>query len=54
MPVFLDWLNIKATEHARAYPDVLKLEEVQNIKSFSQFDSKVTLPIFGFESTEVQ
>lgn len=53
MPVFLAWLNIKATEHARAYPEVLNLEDVQNLKTFLQFDSKVTLPVFGFETAEV-
>ncbi|CAN0101047.1 unnamed protein product, partial [Sphacelaria rigidula] len=52
MPVFLSWLNMKAAEHARAYPEVLKLEDVENIKTFSQFDERVTLPVFGFQSKE--
>lgn len=53
MPVFLSWLNLKAAEHARAYPEVLKLEDVENIKTFSQFDERVTLPVFGFQTKEV-
>lgn len=54
MPVFLAWLNIKAAEHAKAYPDKLRLDDVNSIKTFTQFDSLVTLPVFGFSSPEVR
>lgn len=56
MPVFLAWLNIKAAEHAKAHPDQLSLDDtqVQGIKTFTQFDSLVTLPVFGFSTTEVR
>lgn len=53
MPVFLAWLTFKATEHAKAYPDKLTLEDVQGVKTFAEFDSRVTLPVFGFSSPEV-
>ena len=53
MPAFMAWLNVKAAEHAKAYPDVLNLEDLQDIKTFAQFDNSVTLPVFGFPSTEV-
>lgn len=54
MPVFLAWLSVKATEHARIYPEVLNLEDVQGVKTFSEFDTHVTLPVFGFPSKEVR
>lgn len=54
MPTFLAWLNVKAMAHARAYPEVLSLEDVHGVKTFGDFDTYVTLPIFGFSSKEVR
>lgn len=53
MPVFLAWLSIKATEHAKIYPDKLTLEDVHGVKTFTDFDTRVTSPVFGFSSPKV-
>ncbi|CAN0349861.1 unnamed protein product, partial [Laminaria digitata] len=52
MPVFLACLTIKAAEHAKAFPDKVSLEDVQSVKTFLQFDSRITAPAFGFSSQE--
>ena len=49
MPAFMVWFNIKAIEHAKAYPDILNLEDLRYIKTLAQLDSSVTLfPCSGF------
>lgn len=53
MPVFLTWLTIKASEHAKAFPGKISLEDVQSVKTFLQFDRDITVPAFGFSSREV-
>lgn len=53
MPVFMSWMNKKATAHAKLYPDQLSLETVESVKTFTQFNSRITSPVFGFPSDEV-
>lgn len=53
MPVFMDWMKAKAEAHAKAYPDKLSMETVDGVKTFGQFNSRITAPVFGFSSVEV-
>lgn len=53
MPVFMSWMKTKAEAHAKAYPDKLSMETVDSVKTFSQFNSRITSPVFGFSSPEV-
>ncbi|CAN0374571.1 unnamed protein product [Pylaiella littoralis] len=52
MPVFLGWMNSKATAHAKAFPEQLSLETVQTVKTFTQFNEHVTSPLFDFSTPE--
>lgn len=54
MPVFMGWMKVKAEAHARAYPDKLSLDTVDGVKTFSQFNSRITSPVFDFSSPEVR
>lgn len=54
MPVFLGWMNIKAQAHAKAFPDKLSLETVQSVKTFTEFNSRITAPLFDFSSPDVR
>eukprot|EP00903_Cladosiphon_okamuranus_P020831 g19131.t1 len=52
MPVFMSWMKIKAEAHARAYPDKLSMETVDSVKTFTQFNSRITSPLFDFSSLD--
>lgn len=54
MPVFMSWMKAKAEAHANAYPDKLSMETVESVKTFSQFNSRITSPVFDFSSDEVR
>eukprot|EP00752_Nemacystus_decipiens_P003301 g3055.t1 len=52
MPVFMSWMKIKAEAHARAYPDKLSMETVDSVKTFTQFNSRITAAVFDFASDD--
>lgn len=54
MPVFMGWMKLKAEAHAKAHPDKLSKETVDSVKTFSQFNSRITSPLFGFSSEDVR
>lgn len=52
-PIFMGWMNMKAAAHAKAFPEKLSLETVQNVKTFTQFNSHILSPVFDFSSPDV-
>ncbi|CAM9608442.1 unnamed protein product [Ectocarpus sp. 6 AP-2014] len=51
-PIFMGWMNMKAAAHAKAFPEKLSLETVQNVKTFTQFNSDILSPVFDFSSPD--
>jgi hypothetical protein len=52
MQRFLKSLNAKMIEKDKMFPNALNLKNIQNIKTFKEWDNQFTAPIHGFLSSE--
>ena len=50
--VFLKSLIPKAIEKARRFPDLLDEEAVRTVRTFREYDTAVTVPLYGFRDAE--
>eukprot|EP00953_Heterococcus_sp_UTEX-ZZ885_P020647 11545-Heterococcus_DN1.PRE.1 len=52
VPSFMNILLDKAAAHSKLHPERLPAETFAGIKTFSEFNEKVLLPLYGFDSVD--